>query len=390
MAKFKKYSQKALCVLSACVCFIMAVFYPFEEFRASESTVPSSTISYTNGFSYTASSITPAMASNNFLVEKNMVTYDMFDTVTDSEMAHFTEFDFALGTLNFMTSSSEVYAYKIICTNSLTKLSYNGVSRIYTVLGNNSEIAYGKGAYVGTVWNGANSPVWYINNYNNIPLFISYNARVVFWENDNARSVNNATIAGTLSMSIVPYTVDDLTDEIYETLTSIYATDTQMLTYLKNIYSSVDTVETKLQNLYNIANSQLSYLKEIDTNTDELESLMAVCNSLLEDIKTELEEQTTWLEKIYNAIIEFLGIEGEDSVEEMPDDDMNNMLEVEDELLGNASADDLANDLSVSIDTDSSNFIWDIINDLVTSNSAVFGGFISVLSLGVVALILGR
>lgn len=244
---------------------------------------------------------------------------------------------------------------------------------------------------MGDISTGYHDAVWYVNDYaDNIPVYVS----PVFICSNAQSSTNFSTSYVRLYaigyLEITPYRLSDLSDEIYVALQNIYSADSSMLSKLEQIYTSVDTVETKLQNLYTLANSQLTYLKEIDANTDELESLLRVSNSALADIKAELEEQTTWLEKIYDVLSEYFGIQGDDAVEEMPDQDMDNMLQVEDELLGDASADDLANDLSVTIDIDSSSFVWDLIDRLVTSNSVVFGGFISVLSLGIVALILRR
>lgn len=393
MARFKKYSQRFLCILSSCVCFIMAVFYPFEEFRADESLKVNGTlaayefvfdVSYPNFGSDTGNTSIP-----------NRTTVSFFDHPAGFvETIETTQFYRYLYGKSLFVSKNTVYAYKFDF-GGRASFNLEQTEQIGYMIGTSSDMENLSGTFVPWEYSISNSDTfWYVTNYQDVTLYAYLYG--LFYEESHTSSegqyTNYPSVTGTVNYGIrvTPYTVDDLTDEIYATLNDIYATDTQMLTQLENIYNSVDTVETKLQNLYNIANSQLSYLKEIDANTDELESLMKVCNSYLANIQSELEEQTTWLEKIYNAIIEFLGLEGEESMEEMPSDDMNDLTVQKDELLGDASTDDLASDLTVSIDTDSNSFIWDVINDFVTANSTVFGGFISILSLGVLALILNR
>lgn len=302
MKKLKKNSARALAFISAFTILFSAMFCPFEEFRADEGLVSNSSSSYTLSISHSRSGVTPI--SNNLMNVNNLVTF-VLTHPTYYDTCDYTLFDFYSAGLLVQYGSSDVYAYKVDYTISLTSSTLENVLYVYGSYGSYDDIVGGKGSNMGPISNGRTSSIWYVNDYSELPMFVGLIVRVAYWDNANASAVCKYSQVGSIKVTVTPYVIDDLTDEIYTTLTNIYATDTQMLTYLKNIYTSVDTVETKLQNLYNIANSQLSYLKEIDANTDELESLMGVCNSLLEDIKTELEEQTTWLEKIWNTLVEF-------------------------------------------------------------------------------------
>lgn len=398
MAKFKKYSKSFLCILSAGVFFIMALFYPLEDFMANESlsVYSSGSTSVTINQSIKFSLLDDV---SNGGYNSNTMVAPVVSSDGGSGGYTYTSFYYYVGLTSIVAGDANVYAYRFWVKPTTTTRTLSQVVEDRVAIGSFSDFAnvyplsYGVAPVSGT-----SSYIWYVNDYSTDPVYFGVMLSCYGIGIDTESwSPPSYTLNSTFTIYYDAYTMDDLMDELYTVLTNIYSTDTQMLSYLKSIYTSVDTVETKLSSLITIGNSLVSntdeleeLLSDIDMNTDELEALLDTCNSCLDNILTELEEQTTWLEKIYNALIEFLGLEGEETMEEMPDDDMSDMTVMEDELLGNASADDLSDNLSVSIDSDSSAFIWDIINSLVTANSTVFGGFISVLSLGIVALILGR
>lgn len=379
-SKLKKYSKNFLCMLSAGMFFIMAVFYPLEDFMANEIVSPD--YLYANIVEYTWNyAFTDLYAEDSqFAVRPTQV-----DLGNYADADQYTYFYWGGASCPIYNMQGKYYAYRIeVEALDIVKDSGSQIFNKVFLISEASDLLDFNGSVAFTT----NQVYWYVSEFADaVPLFITpVWILYEYYAEDSAFSYfNGASVDynATYRFTVVPYSVQDLTDEIYWTLNDIYATNQSMLTKLEQIYTSVDTVETKLQSLVNIA-------QQIEDNTDELEGLLKTCNSYLASIQSELEEQTTWLEKIYAAIVEFLGIEGEDSVESMPDDDMNNMLNIENELLGDASSDDLANDLTVTIDNNSSGFIWDIINRLITSNSVLFGGVVSILSLGIVALILGR
>ena len=48
------------------------------------------------------------------------------------------------------------------------------------------------------------------------------------------------------------------------------------------------------------------------------------------------------------------------------------------------------NDVDIAIDTDSSNFVWNTMTSIIQSNALIFSMIISILSIGVIKLMLGR
>lgn len=384
MAKVKKYSKKFLCLLSAGVFFIMALFYPLEDFKADVVLNGTSVGEFWYDMTYNYSNV-------SFDSTKDVVIppSDMDETI----FGQYDNFKFfyyfpASGWRQLITTSKEYYAYRFVVESYAFSSSSTNVYSMNYYIGTQNGI-YNLDGIVGEPVPGGGK-YWLITDFaDGTPVFMNHLFCLYEYSftDSSVGSLNfrypSLNVVNQGKVTMVGYTVSDLTDEIYSVLTSIYSNNQLMLSKLNDIYSSLDTVESKLQSLVSLA-------QQVENNTDELEGLLKTCNSYLSSIQSELEEQTTWLEKIYDALVEFLGLQGDDSVEEMPDDDMDNMLQVEDELLGDASADDLEDNLTVTIDVNSSDFIWDTINRLITSNSLVFGGFISILSLGIVALILGR
>ena len=122
---------------------------------------------------------------------------------------------------------------------------------------------------------------------------------------------------------------------------------------------------------------------------ESLKTLVSDFDKLYE----EEQKQTSWLEKIWQSIQEFLGLEGESGevLEEEPKDTaMVDLGNKEDSLLSGSNPDEASNNLVVDLDVTASASIWSIVDDLINCHPAVMTAFISILSLGIVALILGR
>lgn len=380
MVKFKEYSKRILCILSVCVCFLVAVFCPFEEFKANESLVGGSATTVTKEF--VINDLNFVHTSSNLPFPLTTVTHETSAGV--GTYIYFYKYHFAS---SILTTSQDVYAYKIYATcNSKSVTSDLYINSCLLTFGTLSDLRNDDGVAGQDIRYGSSFSVWYTNDYATDALYVWDKTYCYTSNHSNSTESWNPSLSLTASYTFkfVPYTLNDLTDEIYATLLDIYSTNEEMVTQLENIYTSVDTLETKLQSLVSIAEA-------IESNTDEVEDLLRVCNQYLSDIKTELEEQTSWLEKIYNAIMEFLGLQGEENLEEAPEDtSMVDLDKKEDELLGNTTPDDAADSLTVELDADSNAFVWNIIDQFVTADGTVFGLYISVLTLGIVALILGR
>ena len=79
-----------------------------------------------------------------------------------------------------------------------------------------------------------------------------------------------------------------------------------------------------------------------------------------------------------------------DSDKELPDDSAyNDYSDLEGSLLDKVNDADTSS-LDISIDTNSSNFVWDTLTSFIQSHSLIFATFIAILSIGVIKLALGR
>lgn len=140
---------------------------------------------------------------------------------------------------------------------------------------------------------------------------------------------------------------------MYNQLVQANANDSTMISKLTDIFNSVDSVETKI---------------------DEMKALQ--------------EETNSWLEKIYNKICEALGLDTEESLESLPDEDISSTLEAEDSLMQDTT--DAEASMDFSIDSNSNSVVWNIIERVLNANPKVFGAFIGIMTLGVVTLLLNR
>lgn len=68
----------------------------------------------------------------------------------------------------------------------------------------------------------------------------------------------------------------------------------------------------------------------------------------------------------------------------------DNYKQKEDQLLNSTQIDNIENSVDIAMDLNSSNFIWQAIERFINTNSKIFTYFISILSIGIIKLILAR
>lgn len=176
-----------------------------------------------------------------------------------------------------------------------------------------------------------------------------------------------------------PY-IDNLESIENVTLTQVQA----LVTQANNIYAEQLEQGVVLDNLYSI--TQL-----VNANLDSIESY-------LKSMDSELEKQTGFLVSIFNtlsdlydAFLDYTGLGSDKDVEEMDTESVSDAIDLESNLIGSGpTSDQIAEDVTVNIDINANAAIWDIINDSLMIHPDVFGFVLSMLGLGVVALILGR
>ena len=117
-----------------------------------------------------------------------------------------------------------------------------------------------------------------------------------------------------------------------------------------------------------------------------------------EDYQLQLQEEQNILIQEGNELIEagndklddILNASGDSTLTTFPDDKLNDFSDAESDLVGDYNPDNLEDDLDIELDSSALDFIWDLFDKFVTVDNAVFTLFISLLSIGLIALILGR
>lgn len=179
-----------------------------------------------------------------------------------------------------------------------------------------------------------------------------------------------------------------------------------ILDKLNSIDSSVDGFREEYNSHFTTLLSWFRhFLDDLDSlveNTDEIEGI------LKDEVVTYLESMDNWLlnindwtmlsymelyeiHSIIDKILQALTAEGENGEKlTQPDNsDMDNYYDMENGLIGGDSC-DVNGAVQVQINKNAMSTIWDLVDRAINSNSKVFGMIITVLSLGIIALILGR
>lgn len=145
----------------------------------------------------------------------------------------------------------------------------------------------------------------------------------------------------------------DLTNEQLEQTYSLLSE------YLKKIFGSLDTIDWTLTEFYDYF---YWYAAAVEFDVHKI---------------------LTLLETLVNGTEEF-------TESSTLSDEQNELNRVEDELLNNEDASDAQNSINVDINENAMGYVWNLITQFLQSNPKVFGLVISVLSLGIIALILNR
>lgn len=165
---------------------------------------------------------------------------------------------------------------------------------------------------------------------------------------------------------------------------ALYDELTEVNTKLTDLINSLDLTNEQLEETYALLSE---YLSKIQTNTNQIKSQLV---QLYDDFYA----WTFTVDENHYRIIDLLEqlIEGTEDYTESPtlSDEQSELNRVEDELLNNEEASNAQNEIKVEINENAMSYIWGLITDFVSSNPKIFGLFISILSLGIIALILNR
>ena len=173
-----------------------------------------------------------------------------------------------------------------------------------------------------------------------------------------------------------------LLQDIFNVLNESASLDADLYNVVYDIYNSVDSVEGKLD-------SVVTYLKSVDSKLSSISTQLSSIYSRAGEILAEEKAQTTWLEKIWNSIQEFLT--GEPSDDASPPVDEDNVLgsieESEEVLLPDTS--DAEASLDFEFNSGFGLLTW-LVERFAQFDPGVFSMYLSMLTFGVIALLLGR
>lgn len=195
--------------------------------------------------------------------------------------------------------------------------------------------------------------------YNSLLDVISMMSQLVELDKDIVEKINDILLECT---------------DINSALDSIITIYNQLLTKVDTLISQTDQIEPRLYEmieiLFNIWTSLESWLPAIEANTYQT---YLQCLKIVERLDT---------------LIEILQQKGDSEFSEPDTSNLDNYYDVENSLLDNSNAD--MSNVKVEIDQNAMAVTWDILDRFLNVHPAVIGLFITVLSLGIIALILGR
>lgn len=162
------------------------------------------------------------------------------------------------------------------------------------------------------------------------------------------------------------------------------------------------------EELYNVNNKLFDLINSLDFTNEQLEQIYDLLSEYLNNIyliDRSIEDTLTWFYDEFfwwsyevqgnqERIIELLEnlVEGTEEFTESStlSDEQNELNRVENELLNNESASSAQEDIKIEVNGNAMSYIWDLITQFLNSNSKIMGMVITILSLGIIALILNR
>lgn len=150
------------------------------------------------------------------------------------------------------------------------------------------------------------------------------------------------------------------------------------------------------KNIYNIANYLYTIISQLNAFSDrihsDLISVYTALDFLLQDFRSIM-PYYEWIDQDLLEILDRLDrlLEMQGNVEQTTVDNSNidNALDIENSLLDNSNV-DVSDVVNVEVNQNALTVIWDLVEKFLNSNGKVFGMVLTVLSLGLVAMILGR
>ncbi len=157
-------------------------------------------------------------------------------------------------------------------------------------------------------------------------------------------------------------------DEIIAKLNSLIDIHNKVLTELNNISKDVDDINYRLFEMFEQWNPLFwefyGYLDAIWLSVDDVESKL-------------------------DRIIELLSEEGESDLTKPDTSEMDGYIDAENSLLDNSNV-NVSDVVQVEVNQNALTVIWELVEKVLNSHAKIFGAVLTVLSLGIVCMVLGR
>lgn len=150
-----------------------------------------------------------------------------------------------------------------------------------------------------------------------------------------------------------------------------------------------DRIHNDLSNILTGINQVNAKLEEVKTKLDSISNYLRLQWMLMDkyyaQYKTHLANIQYYISQIKDALLD-----GPDSNLTSPDtSNMDGYIDTENSLLDNSNV-DVSDVVQVEVNQNALSFIWSLVQKIFDSNGKVFGMVLTVLSLGLVAMVLGR
>lgn len=209
------------------------------------------------------------------------------------------------------------------------------------------------------------------------------------------------------SDTVISYGLNQVLSALYSIIELM--PDTNYTSQLDDIISNLNSLDTSLESFYTdfktvlnqLQGTTVAILRNLETivqNTDEVEGLLSDVFDILSNMYGSLLNIEYYVPYIYeelsavNAklqqIINLLKVEAP-STTKYDNSDLDNYYDAENGLLQNSDV-DVGSAVQVEINQNALTVIWDFVERALNSHGKVFGMVLTILSLGIIALILGR
>lgn len=196
-------------------------------------------------------------------------------------------------------TSGDVYAYRITVECSDVTLEHNGLQSLNFVYGSDDNFSMLDSFNVGvSILQAGSGTYWLVNDYANEPFYIGAFAMY----GCNPATPAKIDYSAPFSVSVTPFRMNDMVDEIYGQLLEMVAGQENLYDELVNIYDSSASIDEKLSTIRGQLENIKTALPVLHTDLQNIEQALDSIQYTLNNMLEEDKKQTSWLEKLWNGL----------------------------------------------------------------------------------------